>query len=62
MHVDSSTRLDATYELDADWRLLGGLIRSAHSNSQQFAQEPDYNFTAADAGVRYVLARFRLHQ
>ena len=56
VRVNANTRFDASYELDANWRLLGGLTRSALSNSAPLTQEPDNRTTAMDAGVRYVLA------
>lgn len=49
------TRADATYELDARWRVLGGLTVSSLGNSEPLIQEPDYRDKAVDAGVRYVL-------
>ena len=56
VRIDTNTRFDATYELDANWRLLGGLNHSKHDNAQQLSQDANYSLTAADAGVRYVLA------
>ena len=55
VRVNGNSRADATYELDANWRLLGGLSKAKLSNSQQLTQEPDFNSTSADAGLRYVL-------
>ena len=55
LRTDTSTRLDATYELDANWRLGGGLSRSARKNAQQLVQEGDYKLSSADAALRYVL-------
>lgn len=54
--VDSSTRADAEYELDARWRLRGGLTHTTRKNALPIVQEGDYRNLAADAGVRYVLA------
>ncbi len=54
--VTTNTRLDGNYELDANWRLLGGLTQSALKNSLQITSEADYRLTTLDGGVRYVLA------
>ena len=56
VRIDSDTRADAEYELDANWRLLGGLTQYSRKNGQTLVQEGDYNSRAADAGLRYVLA------
>ena len=56
VRADTSTRLDATYELDARWRVSAGLGQSARNNSIQTTQESDFRQTSVDAGVRYVLA------
>jgi exopolysaccharide biosynthesis operon protein EpsL len=61
---ESSTGFDATYELDARWRLKGGLSRNALANSQLITGTPDYDQSTFDAGVQYVLpsgswARYR---
>ena len=56
VRIDSDTRADAEYELDANWRLLGGLTQYSRKNGQPLVQEGDYNSRAADAGLRYVLA------
>ncbi len=53
--VNTSTRLDGTYELDANWRVLGGLTQSALKNSQVLTSEADYRQTTLDGSVRYVL-------
>ena len=55
VRVNTSTRADGTYELDANWRLLAGVTRSALNNLLQLTQEPNYRETSADASVRYVL-------
>jgi exopolysaccharide biosynthesis operon protein EpsL len=51
----TQTAFDATYELDARWRLKGGLSRSALVNSAVVTGEADNNRTTVEAGVRYVL-------
>ena len=54
--VNTNTRFDGTYELDANWRLIGGLTQAALKNSLQITSEADYRQTTLDGGVRYVLA------
>ena len=51
----TNTRLDGTYELGANWRLVGGLTRSALANSLPINSEADSRRLTTDAGVRYVL-------
>lgn len=53
--VDSTTRMDATYELDARWRLIGALGTSKRSNDLPIVQEADFSNRFADIGARYVL-------
>lgn len=55
LRTDTATAFDATYELDARWRLQGGLSHNARSNSQPLTAEADYRLAGWQAGVRYVL-------
>lgn len=55
LRTDTNLRADTTYELGANWRLVGGLSRSSRTNLLPIADEGDYRFSAIDAGVRYVL-------
>lgn len=52
---DTDTAFDATYELDARWRLKGGLQQQARSNSQPIVSEANYRFSGLLLGVQYVL-------
>lgn len=59
------TGFDATYELDARWRLKAGLSRNSLENSQLVTGIADYNQNTIEAGVQYVMpsgssARYRL--
>ena len=53
--TDRSTRLDAEYEVDGVWRLLGGAFQRTNSNSQSATFEGDSKIIGAEAGVRYQL-------
>ena len=53
--TDRSTRLDAEYEIDGVWRLLGGAFQRTNSNSQSSTFEGDSKVIGAEAGVRYQL-------
>jgi exopolysaccharide biosynthesis operon protein EpsL len=55
VRVDTNTRADATYELDARWRLLGSVSQFGETNQQPLIGENNYHQTVADAGVSYVL-------
>jgi exopolysaccharide biosynthesis operon protein EpsL len=55
VRVDTNTRVDATYELDARWRLLGSVTQFGETNQQPLIGENDYYQTVADVGVSYVL-------
>jgi exopolysaccharide biosynthesis operon protein EpsL len=48
--------LDAEYELDGSWRLIGGLARASQSNELPLVGESDTRSNSAKAGVRYVFA------
>jgi exopolysaccharide biosynthesis operon protein EpsL len=49
-----NSRLDAEYELDGRWRLLGGVARASQSNELPLPGESDTRSNSAKAGVRYV--------
>ena len=53
--TDRSTRLDAEYEVDGVWRLLGGAFQRINSNSQSSTFGGDSKVIGAEAGVRYQL-------
>ena len=53
--TDRSTRLDAEYQVDGVWRLLGGAFQRTNSNSQSATFEGDSKIMGAEAGVRYQL-------
>lgn len=53
--TDINTRLDGTYELGANWRLIAGLTRSTLDNSLPINSEADSRRIIGDIGVRYVL-------
>jgi len=53
--TDRSTRLDAEYEVDGVWRVLGGAFQRTNKNSQASTFEGDTKVIGAEAGVRYQL-------
>lgn len=55
LRSDTTTNFDATYELDARWRLKGALLRTSRSNSLPITSEADYRWSAVQAGFQYVL-------
>jgi exopolysaccharide biosynthesis operon protein EpsL len=52
--VEVNTRFDATYELDARWRVLGGVFEQSLTNKQPSIVENGIKQTTAEGGVRYV--------
>jgi exopolysaccharide biosynthesis operon protein EpsL len=50
-----STRLDAEYEIDGVWRVLGGAFQRTDTNSLSSTFEGDSKVIGAEAGVRYQL-------
>lgn len=50
-----STRADATYELDARWRIFAGAVQTSRRNEEVVVQDSDSRGLGVDAGVRYVL-------
>ena len=55
LRTDDATDFDITYELDARWRLKGGLSRSSRRDSEPVIGESDAKSTALQAGVQYVM-------
>lgn len=55
VRLSTNRRVDGTYELDANWRLLASVGQAALNNLLQLTQEPNYRETSADASVRYLL-------
>lgn len=54
--VDTTTRVDAAYELDGPWRLIVGASTTRQANQQALLAGGDYTNTSADAGLRYAFA------
>jgi exopolysaccharide biosynthesis operon protein EpsL len=54
--TEINTRLDGTYELGANWRLVAGLTRTTLGNSLPIVSESDSRRLTTDTGVRYELA------
>lgn len=52
--TDTSTGLNAEYQLDGAWRLLGGLGTARQANQQAVLAGSDYTSNSANAGVKYV--------
>ena len=51
--TDLSSKLDAEYELDGVWRLLGGVYQQKTTNSQAFTFAGDSKVTGTEVGTRY---------
>lgn len=51
--MDTTTRFDATYELDGPWRLIAGTSTTRQENQLAQVTGSDYTTNAVDAGVRY---------
>lgn len=49
-----SSVLDAEYEIDGAWRIVGGVFERESSSSQPFTFEGNSRVRGAEAGVRYV--------
>lgn len=49
-----STLLDAEYEIDGAWRLVGGVFSRSSTSSEPLTFEADTKVSGAEAGVRYV--------
>ncbi|CAN5404781.1 hypothetical protein BH10PSE16_BH10PSE16_20140 [soil metagenome] len=54
--TDRFTLLDAEYEIDGPWRLVGGVFERNSTNSQPFTFEGDSRVRGAEGGVKYVFA------
>jgi exopolysaccharide biosynthesis operon protein EpsL len=54
LRTETSTRLDAVYEVDGPWRILGGVSQFNQANQQVLLAGGDYTTNAAEAGVGYV--------
>ena len=52
--IDRSNVLDAEYEIDGVWRVLGGVFDRSTTFSQPFTFEGDSTVKGAEAGLRYV--------
>ncbi len=53
LRVDENQRFDGIYEIDGNWRIVGGLARITRTNSEVFVQEGDNRINAVNAGIRY---------
>ncbi|TAF72799.1 MAG: putative exosortase B-associated extracellular polysaccharide biosynthesis transporter EpsL [Curvibacter sp.] len=51
--LDTTTRFDATYELDGPWRLIAGTSTTRQENQLSQVTGSDYTTNSVDAGVRY---------
>ena len=54
--IDTSTGVNAEYQLDGTWRLLGGLSTARQANQQAVLAGSDYTSNSANAGVKYAFA------
>jgi len=54
--LDTTTRFDATYELDGPWRLIAGTSTTRQQNQLAQVTGSDFTTNAVDAGVRYVFS------
>ncbi len=50
---NTSSRLDAAYEVDGSWSVVTGVSQSAQTNQQVSTAEGDYSARSADLGLRY---------
>jgi exopolysaccharide biosynthesis operon protein EpsL len=55
LRIDTTTRLDAVYDLGGAWRLLGGVWQSGQANQQQQVAQSDFTAFTTEAGLRYAL-------
>lgn len=51
--INTSTGIDAVYEVGARWRLLGSLMQTEQTNRQPLTTESGSRQTVIDAGLRY---------
>lgn len=54
--TDRFTLLDAEYEIDGPWRVIGGVFERNSTNSQPFTFEGDSRVRGVEGGVKYVFA------
>jgi len=54
VRTDRSSLLDAEYEIDGAWRVLGGVFERETLNRQAFTFEGDSKVRGVEGGVRYV--------
>jgi exopolysaccharide biosynthesis operon protein EpsL len=52
VRTDEQHRLDAVFDVDGAWRLLGGVARTERRNSETFFEESDNRLDTVEAGVR----------
>ena len=52
--TDELNRVDAEYEIGADWRLLGGVFERTIQNSAALIQDANTKVSGGEAGARYV--------
>ena len=53
LRTNSSSRLDAAYDLDGSWTVATGMSRTSQTNQQASTAEGDYQAQSADLGLRY---------
>lgn len=51
-----STRLDAVYEIDGPWRLLGGVAQATQTNEKTLVAQGDYSAASVNAGLGYAFS------
>ncbi|CAM8643223.1 EpsL, exopolysaccharide biosynthesis operon protein EpsL [Comamonadaceae bacterium] len=54
--LDTTTRFDATYQLDGPWRLIAGTSTTRQENQLAQVTGSDYTTNTVDAGLRYAFA------
>jgi exopolysaccharide biosynthesis operon protein EpsL len=53
LRTNSSSRLDAAFDMDGSWSVAAGVARSSQTNQQALTAEADYREQSADLGLRY---------
>ena len=53
VRTEENNRVDAEYEIDGVWRLIGGASQSKIQNAQLFVQQQDFKSNAAEFGAKY---------
>jgi exopolysaccharide biosynthesis operon protein EpsL len=56
LRTETSTRLDAIYEIDGPWRILGGVSQFNQANQQVLVAGGDHTTYTSHAGAGYVFA------